>query len=213
MSMPESTSGAGTSRETPHDASCIFCDPSRLDVILHETEHFRVVADHAPLTEGHVLIVPHAHYACYGAIPARLDDELAALRQRVASFLAHTYQRAVFFEHGVFRQTVYHAHLHAMPLGPLDFDLRTAGGVPVAGVATRDDVRAWYAARGNYFYLESPTGDAALYPPDIEVYWRVLGTLRETTSGVASWVPPALRRMRGVAQMRAVERAWRAYFA
>lgn len=210
MSMHDPTSGANGT--PPHDMTCVFCDPNRLDVILHETEHFRVIADHAPLAEGHLLIVPRAHYACYGAIPDLLDAELADLRGRVAQFLRYAYQAPIFFEHGVFRQTVYHAHLHAMPLGPLDFDVRTAGGVAATSIASRDDVRAWYARHGHYFYLESSTGDAALYPPDMEVYWRVLGTLRESTSGVASWVPPALRQIKGASQMRAVEQAWRTFF-
>jgi hypothetical protein len=44
--------------------------PERLTAVLTTTDHFRVVADHAPVVPGHTLIMPNAHFACYGAVPA-----------------------------------------------------------------------------------------------------------------------------------------------
>jgi diadenosine tetraphosphate (Ap4A) HIT family hydrolase len=110
------TSSTAHATPTP-DHRCVFCAHDALDVVLEETDHFLVIADHAPLAEGHLLIVPRDHYACYGALPAEFDEEALELRQRVTDFLTATYRAPVFFEHGVFRQTVFHAHLHALPLG------------------------------------------------------------------------------------------------
>ncbi len=194
---------------------CPFCQRESLEIILEETPHFFLLVDHAPLSEGHLLIVPRAHYACYGAVLADLDDELLTLKGRVASFLTRTYSPIVFFEHGVFRQTVYHAHLHAIPIGDARFDgaqLAEGDGLPVR---TQDDLRVWYASHGHYFYLEEPARDgrpstATLFPPVMERYVAVLGRLRAAAGRRAEWEPQPVRRALGNGKMRSVADAWRA---
>lgn len=149
----------------PHALGCPFCERRDLELTLAATDHFYLLADHAPLIEGHLLIVPHGHYACYGAVPAAYEAEFTALKRRVARFLASAYHAPTFFEHGVFRQTVFHAHQHALPFGATPLDLptqaRAAGGRAVRSLA---DVRAWYAERGHYFYLEEATAADAIGP-------------------------------------------------
>ena len=199
------------------DHRCVFCAHDALDVVLEETDHFLVIADHAPLAEGHLLIVPRDHYACYGALPQTFDDEAWELRERATRFLTATYRAPIFFEHGVFRQTVFHAHLHALPLGAADAGFADEVGRIGRPVSSADALRAWYAAQGHYFYLETLRADvgqreALLFPPDMEVYFQVMGTLREHTANVAAWMPPALRQMQGGAKMRALAANWRDYF-
>ncbi len=147
----------------PHARGCPFCERRDLELTLAETPHFYLLADHAPLIEGHLLIVPHGHYACYGAVPAEYEAEFAALKWRTARFFASAYRAPTFFEHGVYRQTVFHAHLHALPFGVTPLDLpaqaRAAGGRPARSLA---DVRAWYEERGHYFYIEEATPADAL---------------------------------------------------
>ena len=196
---------------------CVFCAHDALDVVLAETEHFLVIADHAPLAEGHLLIVPRDHYACYGALPQTFDDEAWELRERATRFLTATYRAPIFFEHGVFRQTVFHAHLHALPLGAADAGFADEVGRIGRPVSSADALRAWYAAQGHYFYLETLRADvgqreALLFPPDMEVYFQVMGTLRAHTATAAAWIPPELRQMRGGAKMRRLAANWGAYF-
>jgi diadenosine tetraphosphate (Ap4A) HIT family hydrolase len=197
------------------DYACPFCDRAGLDAVLDETEHFFLLADHAPLIEGHLLIVPQAHYACYGAVPKRLESELLALKQRVRRFLGATYREPVFFEHGVFRQTVYHAHLHAMPFGSVAVDLAGLARQAGSRVAAPRDVRDWYAERGHYFYLECPTPEgepvAAIFPPNMEQYFRVLGTLRAATGTLTAWQPQPMRRMTSGGKVHALAESWRAF--
>lgn len=204
----------------PHlagDAHCVFCAHDALDVVLAQTDHFLVIADHAPLAEGHLLIVPRAHYACYGALPVELDGEARELRERATRFLTEVYRAPIFFEHGVFRQTVFHAHLHALPLGAADSGF--AGAVARMGrpAPSPDAVRAWYGEQGHYFYLETMRADLGqreglLFPPDMEIYFQVMGTLRAHTAHTAAWVPPAVRQVQGAAKMRRLAAAWREYF-
>src|ERR1700758_3244505 len=107
----------------PRDPNCSFCNPGELACTLYETPHFLLAADHAPLVEGHLLIIPKQHYACYGDVPAPLDEELFALKEEMRQFYTRFYAPVVFWEHGVFRQTVFHAHLHCFPWGDLEYDV------------------------------------------------------------------------------------------
>ena len=52
---------------------CAFCKRTEISYILKETPNFLLAADHAPLVEGHILIIPKQHFACYGEVPAKLD--------------------------------------------------------------------------------------------------------------------------------------------
>jgi diadenosine tetraphosphate (Ap4A) HIT family hydrolase len=195
---------------------CVFCTPSELNAILTQTPHFRVVADFAPLVAGHTLIIPRGHFACYGAVPLAFEDELVALKRRVARFFRARYRPAIFFEHGIFRQTVFHAHLHAFPFGPLNlpvFELAHPDGRPVRRLA---DVHAWYNERGHYFYVEQARVgeaplEAAIFPPEEERYFHVLHSLREQASAHGGWAPAAVRRMTGGPAIAALAEAWRAW--
>src|SRR5205814_9822122 len=82
---------------------CAFCQRSDIAAnILKETTAVLVVADHAPLVEGHILIIPKRHYACYGEVPAVLDAELLAFKREVQEFFAQYYAPAVLWQRGGF---------------------------------------------------------------------------------------------------------------
>lgn len=201
---------------------CAFCQHEALEVILTETPNFLVLADHAPLVAGHVLIVPREHLACYGALPVALEAEFLALKGRVAAFLRAAYAKATFFEHGVFHQTVFHAHLHAFPFGAVSLPFHVMNEARPAHGLT--DVRAWYAKHGHYFYLEPPCGRAdegtqsgesndlaMLFPARESVYFPTLMALRQASTSAASWAPAPRRRLGGREKMERVAAAWREF--
>ena len=193
--------------------ACVFCQPEALDGVLDQTEHLFLLADNAPLVEGHVLIVPRDHYACYGAVPAKLDAEYLELKTKVSRFMKDCYRLPLFFEHGVYRQTVAHAHLHALPLSVsrrLADHALTQKGLPAV---SQDDLRRWYETNGKYFYLEKPNADynthfGAIFPPDESVYFRVQAVLREGAESHGGWLPQALRRQIGRPQMERLKATW-----
>lgn len=208
----------GQADARPLADSCAFCAHDALEVVLAETEHFLVLADNAPLVEGHLLLVPRRHYACFGALPADLDAEVSHLKRVVASFCAEVYRPPIFFEHGVFGQSVFHAHLHAVPLGPSGLHVHALAEPDGASAYSQADVRAWYAARGHYFYLESPItehsdSEAAIFPPQDGAYRRVLAMLRERSNAYNPWLPQFARRASGAAKMRSLAEKWRAFEA
>ncbi len=151
---------------------CAFCQRSSVaDHILKETPTFRILADHAPLVPGHILIVPRNHYTCYGDVPPTLDEELFALRQEVQRFLVRYYEPTVFWEHGVFHQTVFHAHLHCLPFGETHYDPSTHRHELI--VSTQDDIRTWYTTHRQYFYLED-IHNAFLFAPRQDAYQYII---------------------------------------
>lgn len=150
---------------------CVFCQPNKITDVLKETAHFLLAADHAPLVEGHLLVIPKQHYACYGAVPASLDEELFMLKEELRQFYAHCYAPVVFWEHGVFRQTVFHAHLHCFPWGNLEYAVDS--NIHNAVVSTQEDIRSWYHAQGHYFYLEDEEV-ALLFAPEMDRYTHII---------------------------------------
>jgi diadenosine tetraphosphate (Ap4A) HIT family hydrolase len=199
-------------------ASCAFCARETLAYPLAETEHFFLLADHAPLVEGHLLIIPRAHHACYGALPMDLEDELLALKARVRAFFVARYQTPAFFEHGVFRQTVPHAHLHALPFGALAVDLPALAAEGGRVARSLEDLRRWYAEHGHYFYLEQPHdgagyGEAAIFPPVEARYFAVLAALRQAAGRLTPFQPQPVRRALGAGRVHALAAAWHAYEA
>jgi diadenosine tetraphosphate (Ap4A) HIT family hydrolase len=204
----------GPAGPPPTDGSCPFCDPATVVTALSTSDHFYLLADNAPLVDGHALIIPRNHYACFGALPAAWDGELLAFKERVARFERERYRPAIFFEHGVFGQTVYHAHLHAVPLGPSGLEVHALAaaseGRPAAGPA---DVRDWWETQGQYFYLESPLDhtertEAAIFPPREGPYVRALSMLRERSHIYNPWQPQFVRRMNGADKVRALAAQW-----
>jgi len=184
---------------------CPFCQRQKLHTILSECQSFFLLADHAPLIEGHILLVPKAHYRCYGAVSPALEEEFLRMKAEATEFLRQAYRPPVFWEHGVFHQTVYHAHLHCFPFGPLQLDLSAHHPHPVRGLA---DIRAWYQERGQYFYFEQQPGEGQLFLPEELRYFSVLGALREGAHAHGAWHPPLERRLNGRPKIQSLIQKW-----
>jgi len=198
-------SGADTFKD-----GCTFCQRSGIaHYILKETPTFRILADHAPLVPGHTLIVPIHHYSCYGDVPAALNADLLALKQEVQRFFARYYAPVAFWEHGIFRQTVFHAHLHCFPFG--DTYYNPSAGLHELEVHSQDDIRAWHKAHGNYFYLEDAQ-NAFLFAPRIDPYSRIIqevllpGALANNRG--FGWHSPQERRVVGKPFIEELQAKW-----
>ncbi|SPT60922.1 MULTISPECIES: HIT domain-containing protein [Actinomadura] len=80
-----------------------------------------LLADMSPLTWGHLLLVPNAHYVSFGAVMCDHAEEVAtALKQIVLPYTA-SFGEPVFLEHGSTMRMdgsacVTHAHIHLLPL-------------------------------------------------------------------------------------------------
>ncbi|MEO8970802.1 MAG: HIT family protein [Ktedonobacteraceae bacterium] len=192
---------------------CAFCQRSMVAAnILKETAHFLIVADYAPLVEGHLLIIPRHHYACYGEVPAELDAELFALKREIQQFFKEFYVPAVFWEHGIFRQTVFHAHLHCFPFGAAEYSLEETMHSLV--VHSQDEIRDWYVKHGQYFYMEDARV-ALLFPPEADTYLHIIRDVLwrgASTYGLAkTWRSQQQRQDEGFPLIEATLAKWKRF--
>ncbi len=185
---------------------CPFCREAALAPgVLFETTQFVVVCDRAPLTPGHLLIIPRLHLACYGALPRALYEELGTLKARLAAFLAGAYAEPVFFEQGLVGQTVPHAHLHAVPTPCAEaFLARLRGDRAADAPRSLGSLRRWYDQRGPYLYAEG-LGQGYLRAPDELASRSLRALLRELLDGAA----PAPEDVPAIT--RTVRERWRSF--
>ena len=97
--------------------------------ILCSTEDFRIFPTIGQLVEGYILIAPVMHYTALDEMPVKLLRELRRLHSLAKEILSRTYGACVSFEHGARSPVnggcgIYHAHLHIVPLGSLQVDLK-----------------------------------------------------------------------------------------
>ncbi|MEX0885675.1 MAG: HIT family protein [Phycisphaeraceae bacterium] len=74
----------------PRDPQCVFCRIVAGEIPahrVHEDDHVLAFLDVAPLSRGHVLIIPRVHYARLDEMPEALAGACAALAVRVARVL------------------------------------------------------------------------------------------------------------------------------
>jgi diadenosine tetraphosphate (Ap4A) HIT family hydrolase len=138
----------------PAEPTCAFCDPQASPGVLTENEHTRLIPDLFPVAPGHVLLVSKAHLACYGAASPAVLGDLEELSQTAAAFVRQEYRvEPVLWENGGAGQTVFHAHLHVMPVA-LDAIEEVIESEHMREVSGWDDVASLWQAHGAYHYLQ-----------------------------------------------------------
>jgi len=92
--------------------------------VLFRSGRLAVIPSLGQIVEGYLLILPSRHCKALGDLTATEVNELTTVSWRVGKVLAEEYGRYVLFEHGTRSEGVggcgiYHAHLHAVPLGAI----------------------------------------------------------------------------------------------
>jgi diadenosine tetraphosphate (Ap4A) HIT family hydrolase len=159
----------------PESGACAFCnrDVTR-DTLLYEGRDFYVIADHAPIAEAHLLLIPRQHYPHLAALPAEMYDEFESLKAVLGEFVLNNYGQLTYWENGVFGQSVPHAHLHLMGL-EFDPEIYLDHGRGFSGIA---GLREQHDG-GHYFTIEQQ-GEARLLPPDWELYLSIVRFARHS---------------------------------
>jgi diadenosine tetraphosphate (Ap4A) HIT family hydrolase len=90
--------------------------------ILFQSTEFAVLPSLGQVVEGYLLLLPRQHFGAIGDLSPRHMDELATVLYRAGEILKREYGPYIVFEHGTRSEGVggcgiYHAHLHAAPLG------------------------------------------------------------------------------------------------
>ena len=129
---------------------CVFCGilaGSEPASFVHESDEVVAFMDIAPVTPGHLLVIPREHHADLGDVPPAVAGEMMRVAQALADALRRTSVRVdgvnLFYADGeAAGQEVFHAHLHVFPRWPGDgFRLEPTYGQPPTR-ATLDEIAA-----------------------------------------------------------------------
>jgi diadenosine tetraphosphate (Ap4A) HIT family hydrolase len=134
---------------------CPFCAEKSpiFSHLLEETEHFRVVADRHPLSEGHILVIPKAHFCCIGECPEIIFEEFEGLHRKISWFLTHSYGSAAAFERGRIHRTIFHSQVHYLPYpGSLE-DVVPEGRTHTASLRSIHQLQAAFQEDSGYQFL------------------------------------------------------------
>lgn len=112
---------------------CIFCPGNILknnylynlpsdECIIYKSDSLYVQVDIAPITLGHILIIPNKHYLNFFELPKDIKEEVLILQDKIRKYYKTKYNSNVlFFEHGSIKDnmagsSIDHAHLHCIPI-------------------------------------------------------------------------------------------------
>lgn len=94
----------------------MFCKYDTPANVIVESDFFYVIPTMGQLSDGgHLLVIPHEHYSCLGAMDERLFDEFEPFVDKLKKAVTVAYGKPILFEHGVLGQSVPHAHLQLVP--------------------------------------------------------------------------------------------------
>ena len=148
--------------------NCLFCQRDKIkEDILFKSENFFVKVGVGILAPGHVMVITKDHIPCFAELPKHLLRELTLLKGRVVETLELNFAEPIIYEHGVYGQSINHAHLHFLPKKNEYFDLSNIKEAIFNGLkSTRIDMMQQLAdihsKEGSYFYLEID-GDMLVY--------------------------------------------------
>lgn len=138
------------------------------DRVLIATDKFRALPSLGQIVEGHLLIVPVAHYRALADMPAQHVEQLENLCHHVRAVLQGLYGPCICFEHGIRRQGggcgIEHAHMHALPLkasGVLGVLTRTFDGSRVRQLA---DIENTVSRDSSYLFFEDGSAQRYVFP-------------------------------------------------
>ncbi len=121
---------------TEQASNCLFCriiEGTKPSFRVYEDDAVFACLDRFPITAGHTLVMPKAHYSGMVDIPADIIARVFDVTRRVGrSFYTMKYTGVNYFvnEGSDAGQVIFHMHCHVIPRGPsdgLDFRVRRKG--------------------------------------------------------------------------------------
>ena len=107
--------------------ACVFCDivnKATLAYILYEDADYIAFLDKYPISIGHTLVLPKAHFERVNGLSQRefcdLYSRVHALNQLITSKLAATASHISINDGAAANQLIPHVHVHIIPRSPND---------------------------------------------------------------------------------------------
>lgn len=149
---------------------CLFCHPFE-GMIMHETDHFWVLIDTFPVTDGHLMISSKDHYGSSGEIPEFLYDELFALKQWLTDKVKSINGSFICYEHGRAGcclsknpgQKCEHFHMHFLPVN-ISITKELSSEFQEIRMKDFKEISTLFNREGDYLYFEDSFGNMFFYP-------------------------------------------------
>ena len=103
--------------------SCVFCELIESRAWIHESAHFALVWDIAPMRDGHLLILSKQHRDSLSELNSIELDELMALQLQLLHAIKMTdpgMDVTYILNNGLLKDEGTHFHLHVLPRQPHD---------------------------------------------------------------------------------------------
>lgn len=98
------------------EEKCIFCNYDSIqEDILWESDNFFVKVGVGILAPGHVMIIPKEHISCFAELTHQLGKEFISIKEQVFNLVKYNFSEPIIYEHGIYSQSIKHAHLHFIP--------------------------------------------------------------------------------------------------
>lgn len=140
--------------------TCIFCNYDLIkDDILWESDNFFVKVGVGILAPGHIMILPKKHMSCFAELPKQLNNEFMFLKEEVFNKIKSDFSEPIFYEHGIYSQTVNHAHVHFVPSRTKFYKLENISEKIFSDLKSNHindffQIIDIFQREGSYFYLE-----------------------------------------------------------
>ncbi len=139
---------------------CVFCqtDNIKRDILL-ESENFFVKVGVGILAPGHVMIIPKMHLTCFGELPQQLMKEFLSLKDEVFNKVKSNFFEPIIFEHGIYGQSISHAHMHIIPIKSGHYNLKNIKenffkGLKSTKIENFSKLADIFREEGSYLYLK-----------------------------------------------------------
>lgn len=139
---------------------CIFCEIDKIKPnIIWESKIFFVKVGVGILAPGHIMLISKEHLSCFAALPGEQSKEFLSMKERIADKIKSNFSEPIIFEHGIYGQTVNHAHLHFIPNESEFYNIENIGNKIFKNFKSTRlndlfEIRDVFEKEGSYIYLE-----------------------------------------------------------
>lgn len=139
---------------------CLFCQLNKIkEDIIWESKNFFVKVGVGVLAPGHVMLLPKKHIGCFAELPEKLVKEFVSVKNEVFNNVKSNFYEPIIYEHGVYGQSINHAHLHFVPIKNEYYNLKNIKenlfkSLKSTQIENIFQIRDVFKKEGSYFYLE-----------------------------------------------------------
>jgi len=111
------------------------------------------------------MIITKKHIGCFAELPENLRGQFISVKDKLLENLNDVFGHTIIYEHGIFSQSINHAHLHFLPIGFHNLkDIKERIFTKLKSKEVNDffDVEDVFKKDGSYLYFEE-NGEKSIF--------------------------------------------------